>query len=713
MKDNKNHYYKCTELSIKGDETALQELLELAIKGDKTARTALRKTRNKKLLKKLLDEKLSTVLNQNKKSDLLTLSVRVMRKEYLYPYLVNAFREKIDLKEIGFFKNVRDIPLNAKEQDAVKKYIIDTEDFDIRLIYLVSGSKREEILDILLKKSLKDGVNLSTAKIFKANPDYLKLIQPELRKAVEERVEGTSIFATYLELDDKDNQKCIAGFNKISLIYSAIKENIWKYDTLNISDDKFLIAYKLCKNEALKDEEWATIKDSIEEEMLGVHDGSNATKMLFNLLIVLSKYDYTYAEKTLIMIHNRTSLYSTKALETLGVLRSEFAYKEFLKRIIMAQQEADCFNMAIKIITFFPEREKAVVEYVKILDNERLIDAIHNKAQKILSNKEETTERNNTKFALTGKSCVVLDNNTVLHELLIGLAEQINATEFRAAVGFSFESGLRLINPLFERIYQNHGKIELIIGSLQLYGTGRKNLKIDRNSAITLNELKRDYSIDLYTYQEAFYHGKFYYIGNGEKAFVIIGSSNISKTAFLSNYELDILFELNLNNTEDLEFINWFEGFKTECSKIEQLDVEQFEQLDWDSEIDIYQSEIKERLSNEDVRNKISELTDEDTKFRLNTWLEYEPTEIFSNLGVASLDDYIVFLYSGFGLAVFESFVPGNAYYAFRYTDFEKLLNQVASLTKTQMLLNSSFLNRGYHLHDNNKTKEKIALLFV
>ena len=143
------------------------------------------------------------------------------------------------------------------------------------------------------------------------------------------------------------------------------------------------------------------------------------------------------------------------------------------------------------------------------------------------------------------------------------------------------------------------------------------------------------------------------------------------------------------------------------------MNAEEYDALDWDSELDIYEDRTIDRMSQDDVRNKISELTDEDTKFRLNTWLEHDPAEIFSNIGVPSLQEYIVFLYPGFGLAVFESFVPGNAYYAFRYTEIEKLLNQVSALTKTQMLLNSAFLNRGYHLQDNVKTKEKINLLFV
>ena len=63
-------------------------------------------------------------------------------------------------------------------------------------------------------------------------------------------------------------------------------------------------------------------------------------------------------------------------------------------------------------------------------------------------------------------------------------------------------------------------------------------------------------SIIIKNYQlTPFYHGKFYYIANDNKAFVIIGSSNISKTAYLNNYELDRLFEIDCNNPEEQYFI--------------------------------------------------------------------------------------------------------------------------------------------------------------
>lgn len=713
MGESYNFYEKCSSLSKQGDEKSLRTLLQMGISGNKTVCVALRKTRNKKLLKSLIDEYLDNIPSEYNAGMILNLAVKVMRKEYLYLYLMEIFQEKKDLKEIGFFKSVKDNPLNNQEQVEMKRYIIDAKDFDTRLISLIAVEEREEILYALLTKVIDDGLDARTTKIFLDNKDYLQLIQPELREAIERRVEGTSIFATYLDLKEKDNQDCIADFRKISLIYPTVRENVWDYGEMDFYHDSILIAFKLCRNEELTSSDWEVIKKGIDEELLGVHDGNNATKMLFDLLLNLSKYDYTYSEEKLIAIYNRTALYSSKALEILGKLHSEFAYKEFLKKIIIAEEETECFHIAVRLIGFFPEREKAIIEYIKILDDSRLIDVIHEKAQRILANKTETVDEGVKKISFAGKKCSVLNNNIVLNELMIKLGEQIKATQFFAAVGFSFSSGLRLVKPLMDQIRSNNGKIELVVGSLQTYGSGRKNTKIDRNSVIALNNFKNEYPLTLYTYQNSFYHGKFYYIANDNKAFVIVGSSNISKTAYLNNYELDLLFEIDCNNPEEQDFINWFKKFKSECIKIEELNPEEYDSLDWDSELDIYEARTIDRMSQDDVRNKISELTDEDTKFRLNAWLEHDPAEIFSNIGVPSLQEYIVFLYPGFGLAIFESFVPGNAYYVFRYTEFEKLLNQVSTLTKTQMLMNSAFLNRGYHLQDSVKTKEKINLLFA
>ena len=145
---------------------------------------------------------------------------------------------------------------------------------------------------------------------------------------------------------------------------------------------------------------------------------------------------------------------------------------------------------------------------------------------------------------------------------------------------------------------------------------------------------------------------------------------------------------------------------------ISHLDDTKYENFKWESELDIYSSKYVHRLSNDEVKQKINELTDEDTRFRLNSWINHNPSEIYSNLGILSLQDYIVFLYAERGLAVFESFIPNNAYYTFKYFDFDELLKNVSSLTKTQMVLSSDFVCRGYHISDRDRLETKIHRLF-
>ena len=172
MGETSNFYEKCSSLSKKGDEKSLRTLLQMGISGNKTARVALRKTRNKKLLKTLIDEYLDNIPSEYNAGMILNLAVKVLRKEYLYVYLMEIFHEKKDLKEIGFFKSVKDIPLDKQEQIEVKKYIIDTKDFDIRLISLIAVEEREDILYALLTKAMDDGLDARTTKIFLANKDY-------------------------------------------------------------------------------------------------------------------------------------------------------------------------------------------------------------------------------------------------------------------------------------------------------------------------------------------------------------------------------------------------------------------------------------------------------------------------------------------------------------------------------------------------------------
>ena len=129
------------------------------------------------------------------------------------------------------------------------------------------------------------------------------------------------------------------------------------------------------------------------------------------------------------------------------------------------------FSYSCKVDRFFPEREKAIIEYIKILDDSRLVEVIHEKAQKALANKNKIVDESIEGIPFVGKKCSVLSNNIVLNELLIKLGEQIKATQFFAAVGFSFSSGLRLVKPLMDQVRSNNGKIELVVGVLQTYGS--------------------------------------------------------------------------------------------------------------------------------------------------------------------------------------------------------------------------------------------------
>ena len=97
----------------------------------------------------------------------------------------------------------------------------------------------------------------------------------------------------------------------------------------------------------------------------------------------------------------------------------------------------------------------------------------------------------------------------------------------------------------------------------------------------------------------------------------------------------------------------------------------------------------------------------------MNLWLNYGPGEVYSQLSIDALYNYLAFLYPEKELAVFESFEPGNAYYTFRYTDFEGLLSQMSALTKTQMLVASNFLGRGYHIQEKDRLEERIKKYFV
>lgn len=228
------------------------------------------------------------------------------------------------------------------------------------------------------------------------------------------------------------------------------------------------------------------------------------------------------------------------------------------------------------------------------------------------SQKEELLKELMTKM---NYSTVIPKNQTVYIMKELIKRDEINI--FLSAVGFVYESGLRIIENELKLIAQrDNSDIEMIIGALQHFDCKNPGTKIDRKTVKKINEMMDNLGVKVYTYQPSFYHGKYYYLQNGTRGYVIVGSSNISNTAFNKNYELDIIHTFNpkMNNS----FANWFFQLRNGSKEITELEVGKFMQNHWESEQDAFVHISKDRISLEDMYNEISQLTDDDKKFRLN-----------------------------------------------------------------------------------------------
>lgn len=314
---------------------------------------------------------------------------------------------------------------------------------------------------------------------------------------------------------------------------------------------------------------------------------------------------------------------------------------------------------------------------------------------------------------LQSRNCFKILENRTIAKIIQDVVKYANITTFYTAVGFAFRSGLSMIMSIFDNLRRNSADYEMIIGSLQRYDNKIANNKIDRKTVEYINELVKNKHMKLYTYKPAFYHGKFYYMSNSDKAFIIVGSSNISKTAFEENYEMDVIHIVDKGSEQDIQFLNWYYSFRKKCEKIEVLKKENFTEFNWTSELDAYQSLKNQRISIEEVKKKIEHLSDEDTKFRLGLWMVNNPTDIYDNVEIDALKDYTMFVFATNKLVVFESFVHGNAYYVFRYRrNLVDLISDISYMTKTQMACSVHYVSRGYHLQSKDKLVNRINRYF-
>mgnify|MGYP001036122342 FL=1 len=312
----------------------------------------------------------------------------------------------------------------------------------------------------------------------------------------------------------------------------------------------------------------------------------------------------------------------------------------------------------------------------------------------------------------------ILKKNTI-GKIINEIAKRENITTFYVAVGFAFRSGLMMIEDIFNLIYTSHGKCQMIVGALQNYGSGLLDYKINKDTAKYLNALIDTDKIELFTNQHVFYHGKFYYLSNQEKAYIITGSSNLSATAFNKNYEMDVIQVVKKGSKQDLAFLKWYEELRTDCIELQHLDENKFEEFGWNSELDVFSnvghSDVKNgRISVKAVLEKLKELSDEETQFRIKLWMKYNPAIYDKDfIEIESLKGYSMFVFEENKLVVFESFEPRNSYYTFRCPHgVENLIKEIKSMSKTDMRMSENFVVRGNHTKNRENLIARIDRVF-
>ena len=316
----------------------------------------------------------------------------------------------------------------------------------------------------------------------------------------------------------------------------------------------------------------------------------------------------------------------------------------------------------------------------------------------------------------TGISIRLVSNEIPISTYINYFGEKIGCNSAKIATGFLYKSGLKMIEPLIQRISgSNEGVMELVVGSLKDYfqsSTDNKLVNIDLETAKMVNELITNKVCNVYTLENQFYHGKYFFFEGEKESFCIVGSSNLTYSGFAGNYELNTLYYFK-NETEQYTCLKeWFEGFINKCTKIDNLSECNF--VDTNMKFDTINAGTSiESVDMNSIEDEIQSLTDEEVKFRLNLWLDKKPTNIYRRLDIENLKDYVAFEFKEYKLVVFESFEAGNGYYYFHGDNIFELVQKVKDMSKTQMFELAGMEKRGYHIKDRKVLKKKIYGLFV
>ncbi len=329
--------------------------------------------------------------------------------------------------------------------------------------------------------------------------------------------------------------------------------------------------------------------------------------------------------------------------------------------------------------------------------SEDIIEYYKNKTSELEKHSVFQVQENNTYNAF------ILDSYKPFHlqikELLHG--ESIN--NIIIACGYIFNSGLKHLDSIIETTISSNGKVTFVIGALQGYYDDAENVLtgIDQNTVKKLNAYLKNQNFTLFTCKNRFYHGKIFYFESDSNTIIVMGSSNVSHSAFSSNLELNIAFVFKNEDALKNSFQEWIKKLFINCIQIENLDENRF----GTNELQMAGSVVLKHISSDVIKRRIDELTNAEIQYRMNLWMKHSPDVIAEDLGIISLPEYFIFVYSKYKLIVLESFSAGNSYFCLNYKhSFESIINDIASFTKTEIFEYSRMTKRGYH------TKNKLTL---
>lgn len=327
----------------------------------------------------------------------------------------------------------------------------------------------------------------------------------------------------------------------------------------------------------------------------------------------------------------------------------------------------------------------------------------------IVSPSEDIIEYYNNKMAELEKQSVfqistpntnnvfILDSYRPLHLQIIELLNGDQIKDIIIACGYVFNSGLKYLNSIINSTLSANGKVSFIVGALQGYSEDTDNVLtgIDQSTAKQLNAYLKNKNCTLFTCKKRFYHGKIFYFESEKNTVIVMGSSNVSHSAFASNLELNIAFVFENEDIIKSNFQEWINKLIINCIQINHLDENRF----GTNELQMAGSVVLKHISSDTIKRRIDELTNSEIQYRMNLWMKHSPDVIAEDLGIIALPDYFIFVYSKYRLIVLESFSAGNSYFCLNYKhSFESVINDISSFTKTEIFEYSRMTKRGYHI---------------